>query len=95
MVENKKFLVLTAQTQIDFEDLEKLLNEGYRIKHADSLECEGASGIVYVLEKKAEDRIVGVKSVDLNEADSWLSQGWEVRDLFARSATLVKKEAKT
>ena len=95
MIENKKFLVLTAQTQIDFEDLEKLLNEGYRIKHAAILEYEGVNGIVYVLEKEAEDRIVRVKSVDLNEADSWLSQGWEVRDLFARSATLVKKEAKT
>ena len=67
MTENKKFLVLTAQTQIDFEDLEKLLNDGYRIKHADSLECEGTSGIVYVLEKESNKKITGVKSVDLND----------------------------
>ena len=95
MTENKKFLVLIAQAQIDFEDLENLLNDGYRIKHADSLEYEGVNGIVYVLEKETEDRIVGVKSIDLNEVDDYLSKGWEVRDLFAKTCTLIKKEAKT
>jgi hypothetical protein len=88
--ENRTNIVLLCSSTTDFEDLEKFLAEGYKIKHADNLESNGESGIVYVLEKEPSEKIVSVKSVDLNDVDSWLSQGYVVRDLYAKNATIVK-----
>jgi hypothetical protein len=39
-----------------------------------------------------KEKIVSVKSVDLGEVDEFLKQGYTVHELYARSATLTKKE---
>lgn len=57
------------------------------------------NGVVYHLVKyeegeapveEAEARIESIKSVAINEADEWLAQGYEVKDTFAKTVTLVK-----
>jgi hypothetical protein len=40
------------------------------------------------------EQITSVKSVDLAEVDELLKQGYQVHELYAKTATLVKKEAK-
>ena len=37
--------------------------------------------------------IVSVKSVELDKVDEWISQGYQVKELYAKMATMVKKEA--
>jgi len=88
MSKQKQFIVVTASIGADFIELEELLNSGYRVVHTASLEYGGDSGLVYILEK---NRIESVKSVDLNEVDAWLQKGYEVQELYAKTATLVKK----
>jgi len=43
---------------------------------------------------EVEADIVSVKSVPLEEVDGMLAQGYKVRELYAKAATLVKLEAK-
>ena len=51
--------------------------------------CETRTYTEYVLDKK---RIVSVVSVDLSEVDAKLKEGYEVDSLYAKTATLVKRE---
>ena len=37
--------------------------------------------------------IVSVKSVELDKVDEWIGQGYQVKELYAKTATMVKKEA--
>ena len=41
-----------------------------------------------------EEFIVSVKSVDLADVDNWLQQGYIVKELYAKTATLIKKAVK-
>lgn len=41
-----------------------------------------------------QPEITSVKSVDLAQVDDFLKQGYTVRELYAKTATLVKLEAK-
>ncbi len=38
--------------------------------------------------------ISSVKSVPLEEVDTWIAQGYSVKELYAKNAVLVKKEVK-
>ena len=40
-----------------------------------------------------EENIVSVKSVPLEEVDTWLAEGYKVRELYAKTATLIKTAA--
>ena len=100
MEEKKRFLVKICEEAQDFADLQNLLNRDYRITGHTVLTHENIDGtsddvIIYSLElqePEVESKIVSVKSVDLNEVDGWLNQGYEVKDLYAKNATLIKKE---
>lgn len=41
-----------------------------------------------------QEDITSVKSVPLEECDAWIVKGYKVRELYAKSATLVLMEAK-
>jgi hypothetical protein len=41
-----------------------------------------------------EEDITSVKSVPLEEVDTYLKEGYKVRELYAKTATLIKTEAK-
>lgn len=43
---------------------------------------------------KPEPEITSVRSVDLSQVDDYLKQGYVVRELYAKTATLVKMEVK-
>jgi len=43
---------------------------------------------------EAQEQITSVKSVDLSEVDGWLKQGYTIKELYSKNATLVKTEAK-
>ena len=51
--------------------------------------CETRIYAEYVLDKK---RIISVASVELSEVDTKLKEGYEVDSLYAKTATLVKRE---
>ena len=51
--------------------------------------CVSRVYIEYVLDKK---HITSVISVDLSEVDAKLQEGYEVEALYAKTATLVKKD---
>ena len=51
--------------------------------------CETRIYSEYVLDKK---QIVSVVSVELSEVDTKLKEGYEVDNLYAKTATLVKKD---
>ena len=42
--------------------------------------------------KLEEAEIVSVKSVDIGDADQWMSQGYRVHELYAKTVTLVKRK---
>ena len=43
-------------------------------------------------QREPQPEIVSVKSVDLADVDAWLEQGYVVESLYAKTATLVKRE---
>jgi hypothetical protein len=43
-------------------------------------------------EPKVIEKISSVKSVELVEVDEWIAQGYEVKELYAKTATMIKKE---
>jgi len=52
--------------------------------------CHGLTFEEYV-EPIIQDKIVSVKSVELDKVDEWISQGYEVKELYAKTATMIKK----
>ncbi len=56
--------------------------------------CHGLTFEEYV-EPVVQEKIVSVKSVELDKVDEWIGQGYEVKELYAKTATMIKKEAKT
>lgn len=44
------------------------------------------------IEPKTIEKISSVKSVELEKVDEWITQGYEVKELYAKMATMVKKE---
>jgi len=94
--ERRKYLVLVCGNIDDFAELEELLNSGYKIKHSQEFamtyeEDEPEGTIVYVLELEESEQIASVVSVELNQVDPYLAQGYIVHELFAKTATLIKK----
>ena len=43
---------------------------------------------------EVEPEITSVKSVDLANVDEWLDKGYTVKEFYAKTCTLIKKEAK-
>lgn len=43
------------------------------------------------VEQVLDEKIVSVKSVDLDKVDTMIAEGYEVKELYAKAATMVKK----
>jgi len=43
-------------------------------------------------EVEEEQRIMSIKSVNIEDADELLDQGYEVKDTYAKTVTVIKKE---
>jgi hypothetical protein len=56
--------------------------------------CPFCSSLEFTEFIESQPEISSVKSVPLEEVDNWLKQGYKVRELYAKSATLVLMEAK-
>jgi len=94
--EKRRVVVLACSSVSDLNELEELLNGGYKIKHSQEFamtyeEDEPEGTIVYVLELEESEQIASVVSVELNQVDPYLAQGYIVHELFAKTATLIKK----
>lgn len=46
------------------------------------------------VEAAVVEKICSVKSVELDKVDDMIKEGYEVKELYAKSATMIKKEAK-
>jgi len=46
-------------------------------------------------EVEEEQRIMSIKSVNIEDADELLSQGYTVKDTYAKTVTLIRREVKT
>lgn len=55
--------------------------------------CPVCESHIYTEFVEAEPEITSVKSVDLSQVDDYLKLGYVVRELYAKTATLVKTEA--
>lgn len=53
--------------------------------------CESLDFEEYI-EPKTIEKISSVKSVELEKVDEWITQGYEVKELYAKMATMIKKE---
>lgn len=54
--------------------------------------CPFCDSLTFSEFQEPEESITSVKSVSLEEVDGWLLQGYVVRELYAKTATLVKLE---
>ena len=62
--------------------------------YSETAVCPFCHNIKFSEYVEPEADIVSVKSVPLEEVDGWLLQGYIVKDLYAKTGTLVKKEVK-
>ena len=53
--------------------------------------CHGLTFEEYV-EPVIQEKIVSVKSVELDKVDEMIGQGYEVKELYAKTCTMIKKE---
>jgi hypothetical protein len=49
---------------------------------------------VFILKQKIQENITSVLSVPLEQVDSMLAKGYKVKELYAKSCTLIKTEVK-
>lgn len=94
MEEKKRFLVKVCIGIDDFEDLENKLNEGYKITTHEVMGEASGDNVIYTLELKEpeEAKVTSIKSIDINEADELIKQGYEVKESFAKNVTLVLRQ---
>lgn len=69
-------------------DMNELIFETHVCPHCHSLDFEE-----YV-EPVIQEKISSVKSVELDKVDEMITQGYEVKELYAKTATMIKKEKK-
>ena len=100
-----KTKILKCKFQQEFDEVNKLLNAGYalntEVKNTGIISTEDS--VVYHLrclspeekqiqnELSAESKITSVKSVPLESVDEHLADGYEIHELYAKTATLVKR----
>ena len=51
--------------------------------------------LVFVLKQKVQKDIVAAQSVPLEEVEKYVSVGWTVEQLYAKTATVIKTSQKT
>ena len=58
--------------------------------------CPFCHGLAFqeLVETVQAEKVCSVKSVELDKVDDWIAQGYEVKELYAKTATMVKKEVK-
>jgi len=74
----------------EFEHTAKLITVAGNVTLEQAI-CPYCQSIIYH-ENKQESKITSVISVDLSEVDTKLKEGYVVEALYAKTATLVKKE---
>lgn len=82
----KELLIPRTQAPVIPNDFDSVETEIYVCPHCKSLNFDE------FVEPEAD--ITSVKSVPLEEVDSYLKQGYKVRELYAKNATLIKTETK-
>lgn len=65
-------------------------NTSEQIESWETYHCPYCKSQTYTEYTEPQPEIVSVKSVPLEEVDSMLTQGYVVRELYAKTATLVK-----
>lgn len=95
--DKKKFLVRVCGELSDFDDLECLLNEGYKITTHEAFAGGAGEAIAYTLELKEpeEAKIASVVSVDFADVDAKLKEGYEVHEIYAKNVVLTKRAEQT
>ena len=96
-------MIVYAKEQKEFEDVNNLFKDGWNLNpNLKNPLVTLESAIVYHLAKLTEaelevlaakePKITSVKSIDINEADQYLQQGYEVHDFFAKTVTIIKRQ---
>jgi hypothetical protein len=69
------------------------LNTAPIIKSFEIHVCPYCHGLDFeeVVEPLSIEKIVSVKSVELDKVDEMIGQGYEVKELYAKTATMIKK----
>jgi hypothetical protein len=74
LTENVEYIQATGQPHIT--------RETYVCPH-----CNNIDFTEYV---EAQPDIISVKSVSLDDCDAWITQGYKVKELYAKTATIIK-----
>jgi hypothetical protein len=85
----KVFLYTAKQTK----ESELAVDEGEVIETHVCPYCHGLD-FEELVETVQAEKVCSVKSVELDKVDDWITQGYEVKELYAKTATMIKKEAK-
>ncbi len=97
-------LIIIATSQVDYNVVTLRLKEGW-ILDPELKTIRLDDSVVYhlikyseeemtVLQEQTEERIASIKSVNIEEADEYLKQGYEIKDTYAKTVTIIKKEVK-
>jgi hypothetical protein len=93
-LENQCDKTIRESNKLYEERVSQLLDEeGYTIASVLENKDEGfTSDPIFILKLKVEPKIVSVKTVDNNDVDQWLNEGYEVEAINAKTTNLIKKE---
>jgi len=94
--------ILLCNDQTHFSTVREILEEGWVLDPGvyDGKPMRLDNAIVYHLVKYVEGeepsevvepRVESIKSVAINEADEFLAEGYEIKDTFAKTVTLIKR----
>ena len=83
---------LTMTLSIDLKDDEAMKLQTQNTEGTETHVCPVCHGLFFVEYVEPQPEITSVKSVDLCQVDDYLKLGYVVRELYAKTATLVKLE---
>jgi len=83
---------LPVPKEITQPELPLIINGKLQNDFVESAVCPHCYSKIYSEAPETEPQITSLKSVPLDEVDDWLAKGYVVKDTFAKTATLIKRE---
>lgn len=87
-----KLFMYPAKITINLKGIGKGYIDGDVVEHHVCPYCQSFDIEEYTPEPAPQPQITSVVSVELSQVDSYLKMGYVVRELYSKSATLVKME---
>lgn len=89
-----KKTTLSVTMNVDMQQENNITAQTQNTTGLETYVCPVCNGKFFMEYDEPQPEISSVLSVDLAQVDSYLAKGYVVHELYARSATLIKKEVK-